>query len=658
MTSIRETLRNVAAKYQTTTFEALGLWRIALGALGTYDVIRLWRVAPLFFSDEGVYPRVVLPDSAGAWGPFNFVAGGWLMHGIFAACLAGVLSFLLGLRFSRPLLALSLLVLHNRIPQLRTGGEAVFQLQAAFAMFLPVNRAFSIRFAGKWWSATDHSRPANQLLASWVYPLVLLQLAVNYLFNFVNKLTPTWLEGTALSRALGIPSLTTELGGQVVQLPSWFLSWATYGTLIIEFSLALLIVSPWRRRLCHRVAAILMLGLHGGIALTMEVGIFSAAMLCHVPLLLLSPDLSPRQNVVWDSGWRREVDRYAAILLAILLFGRLAAEEFGEPVIKRTPRGLLTLTEFSGLQQGWGMFMLPPDRDYAVVTRATTRSGEIFDPWRRYASNNSEPLSQLHPGVMKSHLFARFENGILDWRGPLYEPFGAWILKQSAPDAQDDPVAFAEGWFINVPSEPQYRVMPNEIPELAGLAPLELGKGLPVKIASTFGTWMPQRAIDGLSVPEGSHAMNPIGTSFNVGCSQLTLELEHPAHLRTVYLQSDAIDEFVVEVSRDGQKFALAGVTERIRARQYRSRILEVDFPDARFIRLRPSHPRPLRHFVAEVAFYSQPRKLPELREIKEQHFVAAYDQPAVLGLLMVPSPEAQECSWPADVIPSPSETH
>jgi hypothetical protein len=57
---------------------------------------------------------------------------------------------------------------------------------------------------------------------------------------------------------------------------------------ITEGALALLIVSPVAQRWTRRVALALCLGLHGGIALLMELGPFSYAMMC-IALLLLRP---------------------------------------------------------------------------------------------------------------------------------------------------------------------------------------------------------------------------------------------------------------------------------------------------------------------------------------------------------------------------------
>lgn len=114
---------------------------------------------------------------------------------------------------------------------------------------------------------------------SWALRLVLVQLAVVYLWAAIAKLDPVWLDGTALTRQIStgwMKSLAASLGHKYVAV----------AIVCVELALA---VTIWNRVLWP-LALALGVGLHVGIELIgLDIGLFSYFMLALY--LLLVPDV-------------------------------------------------------------------------------------------------------------------------------------------------------------------------------------------------------------------------------------------------------------------------------------------------------------------------------------------------------------------------------
>ena len=157
--------------------------------------------------------------------------------------------------------------------------------------FLPLGRRFSVDALRASLRARPDETPAE--LAAGVPPPderqttslaalgLLLQLAVIYWFNFVHKSGPTWRDGTAVHYVLWQERIVTWLGaaGRGARSRSSFTKLLTEGTLVIEASAPFLLLSPIFWRWTRFVAALLLFGLHVGIAPLVNLGIFSAAMI-------------------------------------------------------------------------------------------------------------------------------------------------------------------------------------------------------------------------------------------------------------------------------------------------------------------------------------------------------------------------------------------
>jgi len=632
-------LLSALSRYATVSLKSLALWRIALGASCVQFVVRRWGVLDLFYTESGAYPIAALARGV-TWqaGPLFWVRSPGLLHVIFGACLLVTLAFTAGYgtRYVKWLLLPVLFTLDARALPLFTGGEAVLHGQALYSTLLPVGSVFSL---DAWLGARrvgTHApaEPPPTAVRSFVYPLLLLQLAVIYFFNMRAKTGESWHDGQAVAEVLGAATLVTNLGAWIRQFPPFILRGLTHGTLIIEGVLPLLLLSPWARKRTHAIAAALMLALHGGIYLTLEVGSFSVAMLSYVPLLW-HPAGEEERVVAWSKRTRR-LDALAALLLLYVGGARLSHDLVLWPNRPQIPMPLALdrVTHALGLWQPWMMFSPhPPERDFIIVTDAVSRKGAHFDPWRRVASGYSEPLKVLPQSVVRAHVFTRYENYLsLGARAPMHSHFARWVLSQQAPDGS--PVERFDAWLMMVSTNPALLVPEDELDRRVGMTALPLSDPLPIKSYEARGVWAPERALDRRIAPEESHVSNPVGAVMSGGCPHLTLDLGEARTLKSAYLQADTHDYFILEASLDGQTFRPFAEMPRVEGAHFKSRIIPLPADAVRYVRLRPAIPRGFSHFLSEIALFDHEVSLPPLTSRPTDEFFSSLARPSVAGIV------------------------
>jgi hypothetical protein len=163
--------------------------------------------------------------------------------------------------------------------------------------------------------------PATPLAAttrSWAARLILVQLAIVYAWAAIAKLSPAWLDGSALALQVRVPwvrSLVDAVPG----------TWATVAVVTVAVELFLAVAVPWRR--LWPIAAPLAVAFHLGIDQTgLEIGLFSYLMVALwllavperwlAPLARIAPVPGPRPPPGWS---------FAALLVAIAASAAVAA---------------------------------------------------------------------------------------------------------------------------------------------------------------------------------------------------------------------------------------------------------------------------------------------------------------------------------------------
>ena len=315
--------KELVRAYLTIDGRSLGLFRVGLALLMLVDLARRFPHVRDFYTNAGV-----LPNHTVLWRPqvnrlFSVFFPASLSHEVwilFALCGFCYLCLLVGWR-TRLFQVLSFLAatsLHNRDVFTENWGSVAMGALMAWALFLPLDRRFSVDALRSLRARRDEQPadlaperlppPDERPFVSLAILAVLLQLAVIYWFNFVHKSGATWHDGTAIHYVLWQERIITSIGLWAREHAPFAL-WAalTHGTLVVEGSAAFLLLSPVYRDWTRAAAILALGGLHVGIALLVNVGIFSAAMIAYYPLLLTEGHWRLFQRFVPTKGRKRTV---------------------------------------------------------------------------------------------------------------------------------------------------------------------------------------------------------------------------------------------------------------------------------------------------------------------------------------------------------------
>lgn len=292
MTRVRERAHEATAAWNRFWFEPtdttpLALFRIAFGALMT-----LWTLSQLpdlftFYGPAGVLPETQ-PLESWQWGLLNINGSVLAVSVVWLATLVGSVALTVGRasRLAALVVFLGVMAFERRNPYILNNGDLLVRYLAFYLVLAPSGAAFSV---DRWRSNREDfwSAPAR---APWALRLLQIQLSLIYISTVWAKLQgETWRNGTAVTYALRVQDITrfpppdAVLGSIVVS------EWLTFGTLLLELSLGLLV---WNRRARPYVLALGVL-MHLLIAVGVIVGFFSLGMLC-LYLVFLSPETAQR----------------------------------------------------------------------------------------------------------------------------------------------------------------------------------------------------------------------------------------------------------------------------------------------------------------------------------------------------------------------------
>jgi len=403
-TELRQALTRT---YLTADPRSLGLCRIVLGVVLIVDLLRRVPVLRDFYTNAGLLPnhtvlwRPPLPRLLSVFFPVSLHHEAVLM---FAVCLFCFFCLLVGWR-TRLFHILSFVLttsLHNRILFAENWGGVALGALMAWTAFLPLGRRFSVdavlaslrKNAGEMPEDLTAARPSetsppdNRPMVSLAVLGVFLQLAVIYWFNFVHKSGPTWKQGDAVHYVLWQERIVTPLGLWVrTHLGPWFPRLLTRATLIVESSAPFLILTPVIWRWTRPLAVVSLAGLHIGIALLVNLGIFSGAMLAYFPLLLDTEHWRLLERLVPVRGRRRLVFYDAGCGVCFQIVRLLARLD----VYRR-------LTWISNQDTA----ALPSDLDPALLERTVL----VVDPARGRRWTRSDAFAQIFAALPGGRLWA------------------------------------------------------------------------------------------------------------------------------------------------------------------------------------------------------------------------------------------------------------
>ncbi|HET6283525.1 MAG TPA: HTTM domain-containing protein, partial [Polyangia bacterium] len=422
--------------YLTVDPRSLGAGRIALALVLLIDLLRRVPDIELWYSNNGLVPNHTL-----LWRPptqwmfsFFFMAS-WTDEAVIGFVLCGLvyLGLLVGwrTRLMQFLSLLAVLSLHGRSTFIENGGDWMLAELSVWTAFLPLGRRFSV---DAWLAGLrPDGKPDNTPVVSLAMLGILIQLAVSYIFNALHKGGATWRDGTAVHYVLHQDRMVTWLGVWARPYMTLLLSKVlSYGSLVVESLLPVLVGSPVYRVVTRRLAILSVIALHLGFQLAINLGVFSLVMIAYVPFLMTSEDWevlgrwATRRGSIprpgrWLSSWLLSLAPVARLaaraarrpapppptpamafrrrLVAVLREGMvavmiavLASELFIGNAILSTrlkfpqPELMKMLVAYPRLIQAWSMFAPDaPTVDETIVIDAVTADGRHVDPYNQIA---------------------------------------------------------------------------------------------------------------------------------------------------------------------------------------------------------------------------------------------------------------------------------
>jgi hypothetical protein len=258
-------------------YRSLGLFRIGLGILILCHLyISFWDLRGLY-SDEGIMPRSSLLAN---YGPVLslYMGGGSMGFLKVMFALQAILALMLIVGYRTRIVTVAsyvlLVSLHARNPILVFGPDITLRVCFFWAMFLPLNRRFSLD------AALGRVAPPKTDTYLGVPGLAyVIQFALIYIFSGVLKAGPTWTKDyTAVSRALSLEVWSRPFGAWLNQFDS-VTTWMTILTPPLEVYGPLLLILPLWSGAGRILALLLFTALQLGFNLTMQMGMFGPVMI-------------------------------------------------------------------------------------------------------------------------------------------------------------------------------------------------------------------------------------------------------------------------------------------------------------------------------------------------------------------------------------------
>ena len=438
---------------------SLALFCIGLALVVLADLIRRAFDLEAHYTDNGILPRSVLID--------NFLANHayFSLHLIVGTTCGQAALFLIASVFALMLLVgyrtrlatfvswLLLVSLQARNPLITHGADDVMRLLLFWSMFLPLGARCSLdsawqpqqqeenggraaedgrqagneqegKASGKASSHKDNAEgdAANNQdsyrhestnartagIVSMGTVCLLLQICFIYWFSALLKSDPIWRrDGTAVWYALHLGQFVTPLGAKLLAWPA-LLHALTFATLFMEGFAAFAAFTPLLFGPTRTLVVILFLGFHLGLALCLELGLFShvcaVAWLVFLPAWfwqrLASKVRKPKARLrQFFARWLPVLRRWpvfnapapiplrlspamqalAGLLLVYVLLWNARTTNF--PRYERLlPRRLNWIGEVTKLQQSWGLFAPAPLQQQGwYVIPATLQDGMEVD---------------------------------------------------------------------------------------------------------------------------------------------------------------------------------------------------------------------------------------------------------------------------------------
>lgn len=265
---------------------SLAAFRMVMAVIVLIDLIGKARNLRVFYTDDGVLPRRILLAELRPWAiSLNLISGTLLIEALlFGITAIAALCLLVGYRsrLSSIIVWAMILSIQWRNPFVLHAADELLRVLLFWGMFLPLDAV---------WSADRSLRPSPAHTSSRFISIgvagLYLQIAFVYWFAVLLKTGREWrTDGTALSYALSSDHLVSPTGSFMLQFPE-LLKVLTFGMMAIELLAPLLLLSPFFKGPVRTLGVMLIMSLHLGILVTMNIGYFpllsAFSVVCFLP---------------------------------------------------------------------------------------------------------------------------------------------------------------------------------------------------------------------------------------------------------------------------------------------------------------------------------------------------------------------------------------
>lgn len=270
----------------------LALIRVLFAVILLFDIgIRMADLSA-HYTDAGILPReaLILQSPASWYVSIHMLSGIWQVQAfLFVIQIVFALMLLIGYRTRLATIIswLMLMSLHNRLPGVLQGGDAILRLSLFWGMFLPWGRTYSVD------SALDPPPDYKKRILSLGTAGYLLQAAFVYIFTALLKTGDMWrTEGSAIYYILQIDQLTSGIGRFMLKFPH-VLEFMTIATFNLEALGPFFLYIPVWTQYIRLIVVGAFAGMHAGIATTMKIGLF--------PFISITSILGYLPSVFWDT---------------------------------------------------------------------------------------------------------------------------------------------------------------------------------------------------------------------------------------------------------------------------------------------------------------------------------------------------------------------
>lgn len=258
--------------FEPVSTATIAVYRIAYGIVLLGWALAIAPNARSFFSHNGILPKH--PPTGTRWGPLSWFGSDAAVIAVVVLLVVAAVCIIAGFRtkVACAVAFVGLIALTRRNPFVFNSGDALLRNISLFMLVAPCGAALS---ADAWRRGRDAfwSFPKR---APWVQRLIQIQISMVYLFTFWAKMRGTrWTAGTAVAESMRVGDIARVHISYVLTNSVFVANLMTYGTLVVEASLAILI---WNRRLRPYVIAA-GIALHLFIEVTFALGFFSTVMI-------------------------------------------------------------------------------------------------------------------------------------------------------------------------------------------------------------------------------------------------------------------------------------------------------------------------------------------------------------------------------------------